>query len=57
MATKPRIIVPGVIYQVCSIGVHELQMFKKDEIKSFFLKLLEKTLKNTISPVWLSPSP
>ena len=45
MATKPRIIVPGVIYQVCSIGVHELQMFKKDEIKSFFLKLLEKTLK------------
>lgn len=45
MATKPRIVVPGVIYQVCSIGVHELQMFKKDEIKSFFLKLLSKTLK------------
>lgn len=45
MATKPRIVAPGVIYQVCSIGVHELQMFKKDEIKSFFLKLLDKTLK------------
>jgi len=45
MSTKPRIIAPGVIYKVSSTGVHELQMFKNDEIKTFFLKQLAKTLK------------
>ena len=45
MSTKPRIVAPGVIYHVFSIGVQELQIFKKDEIKAFFLKQLAKTLK------------
>ena len=38
MSTKPRIVAPGVIYQVYAKGVQELQMFKNDEIKTFFLK-------------------
>jgi hypothetical protein len=45
MSTKPRIVAPGVIYQVSSAGVHELQIFKKDEIKTFFLEQLTRTLK------------
>ncbi len=45
MSTKPRIVAPDVIYKVSSTGVHELQMFKNDEIKTFFLKQLAKTLK------------
>jgi|BioPla2DNA2_1021312.scaffolds.fasta_scaffold45095_1 hypothetical protein len=44
MSTKPRIVAPGVIYQVYAKGVQELQMFKNDEIKTFFLKQLAKTL-------------
>ena len=34
MSTKPRIVAPGVIYHVFSIGVQELQIFKKDEFSS-----------------------
>lgn len=45
MSTKPRIVAPGVIYKVSSIGVHELQMFKNDEIKTFFLQQLARTIK------------
>lgn len=45
MSTKPRIVAPGVIYQVSSKGVQNLQMFKSDLIKSFFLEQLAKTLK------------
>jgi REP element-mobilizing transposase RayT len=45
MSTKPRIVAPGVIYQVYSKGVQELQIFKKDEIKTFFLQQLQKSLK------------
>ena len=44
MSTKPRIVAPGVIYQVYSKGVQELQIFKKDEIKTFFLEQLSRTL-------------
>jgi len=44
MSTKPRIVAPGVIYQVYSKGVQELQIFKKDEIKTFFLQQLARTL-------------
>ncbi len=44
MSTKPRIVAPGVIYQICSKGVQELQIFKSDEIKTFFLNQLAKTL-------------
>lgn len=45
MCTKPRIVAPGVIYKVSSIGVHELQMFNNDEIKTFFLEQLARTIK------------
>ncbi|HEX2957596.1 MAG TPA: transposase, partial [Chitinispirillaceae bacterium] len=45
MSTKPRIVAPGVIYQVSSKGVQNLDMFKKDEIKTFFLEQLARTLK------------
>ncbi|HEX3020323.1 MAG TPA: hypothetical protein VHP36_08465 [Chitinispirillaceae bacterium] len=45
MSTKPRIVAPGVIYQISSKGVQNLNMFKKDEIKTFFLEQLGRTLK------------
>ncbi len=45
MSTKPRIIASGVIYQISSKGVQNLEMFKNDEIKSFFLQQLSRTLK------------
>jgi len=45
MSTKPRIVAPGVIYQICSKGVQNLEMFKRDELKAFFLTQLDKTLK------------
>ncbi|HEX3019206.1 MAG TPA: transposase, partial [Chitinispirillaceae bacterium] len=45
MSTKPRIVAPGVIYQVSSKGVANLDMFRKDEIKTIFLEQLARTLK------------
>lgn len=45
MSTKPRIVAPGVIYHVYSMGVHEIQMFKNDAIKTFFLEQLARTIK------------
>jgi REP element-mobilizing transposase RayT len=45
MSTKPRIVAPNVIYQVSSKGVQNLHMFKKDELKTFFLEQLARTLK------------
>ncbi len=44
MSTKPRIVAPGVIYRVSAIGIQELQIFKNEEIKTFFIKQLAKTL-------------
>ncbi len=45
MCTKPRIVAPGVIYHVSAKGVADLDMFSKDEIKTFFLEQLARTLK------------
>ncbi|MFP4013418.1 MAG: transposase [Chitinispirillaceae bacterium] len=45
MCTKPRIIVPGVFYQVYSKGVFGEEIFPTPELKSFFLKELAITLK------------
>jgi len=45
MSTKPRIVAPGVIYQIHSKGVQNLEMFKSNELKTFFLEQLAKTLK------------
>ncbi|HEX3020217.1 MAG TPA: transposase [Chitinispirillaceae bacterium] len=45
MSTKPRIVAPGVLYLVSSKGVANLDMFRKDEIKTFFLEQLGRTLK------------
>ncbi|MFP4014652.1 MAG: transposase [Chitinispirillaceae bacterium] len=44
MCTKPRIIVPGVFYQVYSKGVHGEDIFPTPELKDFFLKELAITL-------------
>lgn len=44
MSTKPRIVAPGVIYKVSSIGLPELQIFKKNDTKTFFLEQLARTL-------------
>lgn len=45
MSTKPRIVAPDVIYHVFSKGVQDLEMFKKEELKVFFLEQLARTLK------------
>ncbi|MFP4165156.1 MAG: transposase [Chitinispirillaceae bacterium] len=45
MCTKPRIIVPGVFYQVCSRGVFGEDIFPTSELKTFFLLELAVTLK------------
>ncbi|NLE00340.1 MAG: hypothetical protein GX640_10740 [Fibrobacter sp.] len=44
MSRKPRIIVPGQIYQVTSHGVDGLEMFQSRDMRSEFLKLLDKFL-------------
>ncbi|MFW5812841.1 MAG: transposase [Fibrobacterota bacterium] len=44
MCTKPRIIVPGVFYQVSSRGVFGEDIFPTPELKAFFLKELAVTL-------------
>jgi len=45
MCTKPRIVAPGVFYKISSKGVHNLNLFLNDELKSFFLDQLSITLK------------
>lgn len=45
MCTKPRVIVPGVFYQVSSRGVFGEDIFPTTELKNFFLKELAITLK------------
>ncbi len=45
MSTKPRIIVPQVFYQIFSEGTEEIQIFGKDLLKKFFLKLLTRICK------------
>ncbi|MFW6245515.1 MAG: transposase, partial [Fibrobacterota bacterium] len=45
MCTKPRIIVPGVYYQIYSRGVFGENIFPNTELKNFFLKELAITLK------------
>ncbi|MFP4243047.1 MAG: transposase, partial [Chitinispirillaceae bacterium] len=44
MCTKPRIIVPGVFYQVYSKGVSGEKIFGNPEMKKFFLRELAVTL-------------
>lgn len=44
MSTKPRIVVPEIFYQVSSEGVNEIDIFGKDEFKTFFLNQLETLL-------------
>lgn len=45
MSTKPRIIAPNLIYEVTSKGARNTNIFFSSEIKIFFLKELERTLK------------
>lgn len=44
MATKPRIIVPNRFYHIHSICSPELKVFKKSEMKDFFIEQLSITL-------------
>jgi putative transposase len=45
MSTKPRIIAPNLIYEVTSKGARNTDIFFTPELKIFFLKELERTLK------------
>ena len=45
MSTKPRIVVPDLIYEVTSKGARGVNIFSSIELKSFFLKELMHTLK------------
>jgi putative transposase len=45
MSTKPRIIAPNLIYEVTSKGARNTNIFSTPELKIFFLKELERTLK------------
>lgn len=45
MASKPRIIVSNFIYHVSSQGTNEISVFETDDLKSFFLHQLTKTIK------------
>jgi len=45
MASKPRIIVSNFIYHISSQGTSEISVFENDDLKSFFLQQLAKTIK------------
>ncbi len=45
MSSKPRIIVPDRIYQITSQCSPEIQIFAKDELRSFFIQQLATTIK------------
>lgn len=45
MSSKPRIIAPNLIYQITSQGPHDINLFHSNDLRSFFLKLLSKTIK------------
>ena len=42
MSTKPRIIVPQVVYQITAEGTEEIQLFGKDVLKKFFIDQLAR---------------
>jgi putative transposase len=46
MSSKPRIILPGVVYQVRSEAARNEKIFRNESMRSYFLKILKKLLKN-----------